>query len=138
MRPFRRLHDSKPGKMRLGPDACRRKVPSMSPMEKQFPVGRSGFAISRRESGGSGQSLWRSMKHPINRREFITASAALAGGVVLRIGPGTAAAQAPAAPARPLTFKTKPHKAVLDTGVIGPVREVHVRADRAWGLQDAA
>src|SRR6266571_6924305 len=48
---LRRLHDSKPGKMRLGPDAWRRKVPSMSPMEKQFPVGRSGFAISRRESG---------------------------------------------------------------------------------------
>ena len=24
------------------------------------------------------------------------------------------------------------------TGVIGPVREVHVWADRAWGLQDAA
>jgi hypothetical protein len=48
---LRRLHDSKPGKMRLGPDAWRRKVPSMSPMEKQIPVGRSGFAISRRESG---------------------------------------------------------------------------------------
>jgi len=47
---LRRLHDSKPGKMSLGPDAWRRKVPSMSPMEKQFPVGRSGFAISRRES----------------------------------------------------------------------------------------
>ena len=47
------------------------------------------------------------MKHPINRREFITASAALAGGVGLGIGPGTAAAQAPAAPAPPLTFKTK-------------------------------
>ena len=27
---------------------------------------------------------------------------------------------------------------ILDTGVIGPVREVHVWADRAWGLQDAA
>src|SRR3954464_1522585 len=26
---------------------------------------------------------------------------------------------------------------ILDTGVIGPVREVHVWADRAWGLQDA-
>ena len=24
------------------------------------------------------------------------------------------------------------------TGVIGPVREVHVWAERAWGLQDAA
>ena|SRR5438876_1471776 len=45
------LYARKPGKMRLGPDAWRRKVPSMSPMEKQFPVGRSGFAISRRESG---------------------------------------------------------------------------------------
>jgi predicted dehydrogenase len=29
-------------------------------------------------------------------------------------------------------------KEVLMTGVIGPVREVHVWADRAWGLQDAA
>jgi hypothetical protein len=27
---------------------------------------------------------------------------------------------------------------ILGTGVIGPVREVHVWADRAWGLQDAA
>jgi hypothetical protein len=27
---------------------------------------------------------------------------------------------------------------ILDTGVIGPVREVHVWADRAWGLQEAA
>jgi predicted dehydrogenase len=26
---------------------------------------------------------------------------------------------------------------ILDTGVIGPVKEVHVWADRAWGLQDA-
>ena len=29
-------------------------------------------------------------------------------------------------------------KEILETGVIGPVREVHVWADRAWGLQDAA
>src|SRR5437667_9482303 len=29
-------------------------------------------------------------------------------------------------------------KEILHTGVIGPVREVHVWADRAWGLQDAA
>jgi hypothetical protein len=29
-------------------------------------------------------------------------------------------------------------KEVLDTGAIGPVREVHVWAERAWGLQDAA
>jgi predicted dehydrogenase len=27
---------------------------------------------------------------------------------------------------------------ILETGVIGPVREVHVWTDRAWGLQDAA
>jgi hypothetical protein len=27
---------------------------------------------------------------------------------------------------------------ILETGVIGPVTEVHVWADRAWGLQDAA
>src|SRR6266511_4512873 len=45
------LYARKPGKMRLGPDAWRRKVESMSPMEKQFPVGRSGFAIWLRESG---------------------------------------------------------------------------------------
>jgi predicted dehydrogenase len=29
-------------------------------------------------------------------------------------------------------------KEILSTGAIGPVREVHVWADRAWGLQDAA
>ena len=29
-------------------------------------------------------------------------------------------------------------KEILMTGVIGPVHEVHVWADRAWGLQDAA
>ncbi|MEN9635693.1 MAG: Inositol 2-dehydrogenase [Verrucomicrobiota bacterium] len=29
-------------------------------------------------------------------------------------------------------------KEILNSGVIGPVREVHVWADRAWGLQDAA
>jgi predicted dehydrogenase len=29
-------------------------------------------------------------------------------------------------------------KEILTTGVIGPVHEVHVWADRAWGLQDAA
>ena len=29
-------------------------------------------------------------------------------------------------------------KEILMTGVIGPVREAHVWADRAWGLQDAA
>ena len=29
-------------------------------------------------------------------------------------------------------------KEILNTGVVGPVREVHVWADRAWGLQDAA
>ena len=29
-------------------------------------------------------------------------------------------------------------KEILDTGVIGKVNEVHVWADRAWGLQDAA
>ena len=29
-------------------------------------------------------------------------------------------------------------KEILNTGVIGPVHEVHVWADRAWGLQDAA
>ena len=29
-------------------------------------------------------------------------------------------------------------KEILMTGVIGPVREVHVWTERAWGLQDAA
>ena len=29
-------------------------------------------------------------------------------------------------------------KEILDTGAIGPVHEVHVWVDRAWGLQDAA
>ena len=29
-------------------------------------------------------------------------------------------------------------KEILDTGVIGPVHEVHVWAERAWGLQDSA
>src|SRR6266480_1390626 len=29
-------------------------------------------------------------------------------------------------------------KEILNTGVIGPVHEVHVWTDRAWGLQDAA
>src|SRR6185436_3250375 len=29
-------------------------------------------------------------------------------------------------------------KEILNTGVIGPVKEVHVWPDRAWGLQDAA
>ena len=29
-------------------------------------------------------------------------------------------------------------KEILNTGVIGPVHEVHVWAERAWGLQDAA
>lgn len=60
------------------------------------------------------------MKQPINRREFITVSAAVAAGLGLGLGPG--AAQTPterregggaAAPAGPLTFKTKPHKALI-------------------------
>ena len=65
------------------------------------------------------------MKQPINRREFITSSTALAAGLGLGVGssaaqtpaerrPGSGAiAQAPAAPASPLTFKTKPHKALI-------------------------
>src|SRR5437016_1763428 len=40
--------------------------------------------------------------------------------------------QGHAAPAR------RTIKEILMTGVIGPVREVHVWAERAWGLQDAA
>lgn len=40
--------------------------------------------------------------------------------------------QGHASPARRLI------REILDTGVIGKVREVHVWADRAWGLQDAA
>ena len=64
------------------------------------------------------------MKQPINRREFITASTAVAAGLGLGAGSsaaqtpagpggGGAVAQAPAAPAAPLTFKTKPHKALI-------------------------
>jgi hexulose-6-phosphate isomerase len=65
------------------------------------------------------------MKQPTNRREFIMTSAAVAGGLGLGIGPGAAqtptrprgggpaAGQAPATPAAPLTFKTKPHKALI-------------------------
>lgn len=64
------------------------------------------------------------MTPPVNRREFMTASAAVAAGLGL-IGSSAAqtpapggqrggdAAQAPAAPAAPLTFKTKPHKALI-------------------------
>ena len=33
--------------------------------------------------------------------------------------------------------KRRTIKEILDTGVIGPVREVHVWTSRAWGLQDA-
>ena len=65
------------------------------------------------------------MKQPINRREFITSSTALAAGLGLGVGSsgaetpaerrpgGGTVAQAPAAPASPLTFKTKPHKALI-------------------------
>src|SRR2546430_17605526 len=43
------------------------------------------------------------------RREFITVSTALA----LSFGVGSSAAQSPAPPAAPLTFRTKPHKALI-------------------------
>jgi sugar phosphate isomerase/epimerase len=62
------------------------------------------------------------MKQPINRREFITASTAVAAG--LSFGAGSSAAERPsgrggstaeglATPAAPLTFKTKLHKALI-------------------------
>lgn len=51
------------------------------------------------------------MNQPINRREFITTTAAVAAGLGVRAG--SMAAQAPAAPAPALTFKTKPHKALI-------------------------
>ena len=65
------------------------------------------------------------MKQPISRREFITASTAVATGLGLGVGssaPQTpegprgdagVVAPAPTAPAAPLTFKTKPHKALI-------------------------
>jgi len=58
------------------------------------------------------------MKQPINRREFIAASTAVAAGLGFGIGssvaqtPGTAAQGSGVAPAA-LTFKTKPHKALI-------------------------
>jgi hexulose-6-phosphate isomerase len=65
------------------------------------------------------------MEQPINRRKFITASATVAAG--LSLGAGSSAGQTsagdqggdrsighgPATPAAPLTFKTKPHKALI-------------------------
>lgn len=65
------------------------------------------------------------MKQPIQRREFTAASAAVAAGLSFGIGSsaaqtatrrragGGAAAEAPAAPAEPMTFKTKLHKALI-------------------------
>jgi L-ribulose-5-phosphate 3-epimerase len=52
------------------------------------------------------------MMPPVNRREFMAASAAAAAGLRL-IESGAAQTPAPAAPAAPLTFKTKPHKALI-------------------------
>src|SRR5690242_630349 len=47
----------------------------------------------------------------MNRREFITASSLVAAG--LSFGLGSSAAPAPETSAAPLTFKTKPHKALI-------------------------
>lgn len=47
----------------------------------------------------------------MNRREFITASSLVAAG--LSIVPGSSASPAPDSPAAPLTFKTRPHKALI-------------------------
>jgi hexulose-6-phosphate isomerase len=68
-------------------------------------------------------SRWRRkiIKKDFNRREFMTTSAAFAAGMSLTAagaartpgGQGVGAGQAPAAPAPPLTFKTKPHKALI-------------------------
>ena len=54
------------------------------------------------------------MPSSINRREFITSSVGVATG--LSLGTASSRAQAPAtatAPAAPVTFKTKPHKALI-------------------------
>src|SRR5262245_46341577 len=51
------------------------------------------------------------MKQCLNRREFITASAVVAAG--LGCGACASAAEAPATPTAPLTFKSKPHKALI-------------------------
>ena len=55
------------------------------------------------------------MTAPVNRREFITASAALAAGMGLGARAADAGTQqtTPAAPAAPLTFKTKLRKALI-------------------------
>ncbi|HWV98616.1 MAG TPA: sugar phosphate isomerase/epimerase family protein [Candidatus Acidoferrum sp.] len=65
------------------------------------------------------------MEQPINRREFITATAGVAAGLSLGVrssaaqtppGPPAskdAVAQVPASPPAPLAFKTKPHKALI-------------------------
>jgi hypothetical protein len=57
------------------------------------------------------------MAQPINRREFITASAgvaaALGAGAVSSKAQTPAAGTGLAAPASPSTFKTKPHKALI-------------------------
>jgi len=65
------------------------------------------------------------MKQPVNRREFIKASTAMAAGLGLGGGSGSAqtpsrgpeadrrVARTPALAPPPLTFKTKPHKAVI-------------------------
>jgi L-ribulose-5-phosphate 3-epimerase len=58
------------------------------------------------------------MKAPVNRREFLTASAALAAGLSLggstgAHAQGRGAGAPPATPAAPLTFKTKLRKALI-------------------------
>jgi hexulose-6-phosphate isomerase len=66
------------------------------------------------------------MQQPIKRREFLAASTAVAAGLGLGVGSlaaqtppgrqegGAPTGQAPAATSAPLTFKTKPHKALID------------------------
>jgi hypothetical protein len=51
------------------------------------------------------------MKHPLNRREFIMASSLVAVGLGFKLG--SIAAPAPDTALAPLTFKTKPHKALI-------------------------
>src|ERR1043166_4345997 len=80
-------------------------------------------AYNCRTRGIQGSLVNDSMKQPINRREFITASTVVAAGWSFGVpsaaetpsrGPGDRTiAQNSATPAAPLLFKTKPHKALI-------------------------
>src|SRR5215472_12576550 len=84
----------------------------------------------------------------MNRREFITASSLVAAGLSFELG--SSAAQAPDTPPAALTFKTKPHKAVIarpteddlkrikDAGFEGVEGRSSVTPDEAAKIRDVA